>query len=62
VLPPEATRLEVGPPGREDSDVINLHGVYPIHESEAEYLGTHGLESFWRMDWDRHDVTRPPAV
>lgn len=62
VLPPEATRLEVGPPGREDSDVIQLHGVYPIHESEAEYLGTHGLESFWRRDWDRHDVTRPPAV
>lgn len=62
VLPPEVTRVEVGPPGREDADVVNLHGVYPIHESEAVYLGTHGIESFWRMDWDRHDVTRSPAV
>jgi hypothetical protein len=62
VLDPESARAEVGPPGQEDSDVIHLYGIYPIHDSEAEYIGTEGLESFWRLEWDRYDVTRPPAV
>jgi hypothetical protein len=62
VLDPETCRVEVGPPDRPDSDIIHLYGIYPIHQSEAEYIGLHGLEPFWRLDWDRHDVTRPPAV
>ncbi len=45
-----------------DGDHINIAGVYPIHESERAYITSHGLEAFWKLDWDPYDVHRPPAI
>ena len=55
-------RVDVSPARHEGHDVINIAGLYPIHEVERQYIGEHGLEAFWDLDWDCFDVTRPPAV
>jgi len=41
---------------------ISIAGLYPIHESEREFIEAHGLEEFWRLDWDPYDVRRDPAA
>ena len=41
---------------------VNLSGLYPIHESERQFIQKHGLEAFWKMDWDPYDVTRSPVA
>ena len=41
---------------------IHVVGMYPTHDSERDFIGEHGLEAFWRLDWDPYDVSRPPAV
>ncbi|TVU64863.1 suppressor of fused domain protein [Paenarthrobacter nitroguajacolicus] len=41
---------------------INICGLYPIHDSERRYIHDHGLEAFWKLDWDPYDVKRPSAV
>ena len=41
---------------------IHVVGMYPTHASEREFIGEHGLEAFWRLDWDPYDVSRAPAV
>jgi len=50
----------------EDIDIgptkIDIAGLYPIHASEREFIQEHGLDEFWRLEWDPYDVTRPPAV
>ena len=53
----DATGLDLG-----DDLPINIAGMYPIHDVERVWIGEHGLEAFWRLDWDPYDVTRPPAV
>lgn len=58
----DAWHVDVSPPGHEGHDIINIVGLYPIHEVERQYIGEHGLEAFWNLDWDAFDVTRPPAV
>ncbi|MEU4717925.1 suppressor of fused domain protein [Micromonospora purpureochromogenes] len=55
-------RVDVGGPGHEGHDIIHLVGMYPIYEAERQYVRDHGIESFWNLDWDRHDVRRCPAV
>ena len=49
--------VEVG-----DALPINLQGLYPIHESERQWIEAHGLEAFWRLDWDPYDVRLPAAT
>jgi hypothetical protein len=56
------SRVDVSPPGHEGHDVINIAGMYPIHESERQYICEHGLESFWNLEWDPYDVNRAPCV
>ena len=41
---------------------IYLNGCYPIHESERHFIQEHGLEAFWKLDWDINDVRRPPVA
>jgi hypothetical protein len=51
--------IDVSDPGREHRDLINIAGMYPIHECERAYIGDKGLEAFWKLDWDPNDVSRP---
>ena len=41
---------------------VNICGLYPIYETERRYIHDHGLEAFWKLDWDPSDVSRPSAV
>jgi len=41
---------------------INLQGMYPIHETERQWIQEHALEPFWRLEWDPYDVARPAAI
>lgn len=49
--------IEVG-----DDHPIHVVGMYPTYLSEREFIAQHGLEAFWKLDWDPYDVTRPPAA
>ncbi|MGW0434601.1 suppressor of fused domain protein [Micromonospora sp. NPDC003197] len=55
-------RVDVGGPGHEGHDIIQLVGIYPIYEAERQYIRDYGIESFWNLDWDPYAVTRRPAV
>jgi suppressor of fused protein SUFU len=54
--------IDVSPPGHEGHDVINIAGIYPIHDIERDHIAEHGLEEFWHRDWDPADVTRLPCI
>ena len=45
-----------------ERDVVTIVGLYPIHESERRFIDGHGLEEFWRLGWDMHDVHRGAVV
>ena len=62
IADPANFRVDVSPPGHEGHDVINIVGLYPIHEVERQYIADNGLEAFWNLEWDSFNVTRPPAV
>ncbi|MEV1290082.1 suppressor of fused domain protein [Micromonospora sp. NPDC049679] len=62
VLDSADCRIDVSVPGHEGHDIIHLAGMYPIHQAERQYIGEHGLESFWKLDWDPYDVSRSPAI
>jgi hypothetical protein len=47
---------------REPADVINVAGMYPIHDSECEFIHEEGLEAFWKLDWDLYDPLRDPVA
>lgn len=49
--------VEVG-----ENDRISIVGLYPVHESERRFILGHGLEEFWNLGWDMHDVTRAAMV
>lgn len=53
----DATGIDVA-----DRLPINISGCYPIHADEAAWIGRHGVQQFWGLDWDPYDVHRPPAV
>ena len=55
--PEDYTGIDVG-----DALPVCIQGLYPIHRSERAFIREHGLEAFWRTDWDPYDVYRPPAV
>ena len=50
-------RVELG-----DDDLVVLAGLYPIHETEQEFVRTRGLEAFLRLPRDPYDPSRLPAV
>lgn len=50
------------PEGAAPDDVINIAGMYPIHDSEREFIHTQGLEAFWKSDWDPYDPKRDPVA
>ncbi|MFE1774228.1 suppressor of fused domain protein [Streptomyces sp. NPDC059008] len=54
--------IDVGPRGHEGHDTINIQGLYPIHEAERQFVTEHGLEAFWRLEWDPYDVRRAPVA
>ncbi|GIG63385.1 hypothetical protein Lfu02_77570 [Longispora fulva] len=54
--------IDVSAPGHEGHDVINIAGMYPIHEIERKFIREHGPQAFWEIEWDPCNVTRPPAV
>lgn len=56
-LDPGDAQIDVG----EDHPVF-VKGLYPTYRSEREFIHAHGLEAFWRLDWDPYDVTRPPVA
>jgi hypothetical protein len=62
VLDKEGRRVDVSAPGHEGHDIINIAGMYPIHEVERQYIQANGLEAFWNTDWDMYDVRRKPSV
>jgi hypothetical protein len=41
---------------------VHVVGMYPTYDSERRFVSQHGLEAFWKRDWDPYDVTRPPAA
>lgn len=49
--------VEVG-----DDLPIHVVGMYPTYGSERRFILQHGLEAFWKLDWDPYDVTRSPAA
>jgi hypothetical protein len=55
-LEPEDAEIDLG-----DCKVF-LNGCYPIYESERQFIQEHGLEAFWKLDWDINDVQRPPVA
>ena len=56
-LEPADARVDVG-----DDLPIIIVGMYPTHASERRFITEHGLEAFWKMDWDPYDVSRPPVA
>ncbi|MGW1185147.1 suppressor of fused domain protein [Streptomyces drozdowiczii] len=54
--------IDVGPAGHESHDVINIQGMYPIHEVERQFINEYGLEAFWKRDWEPANVLRRPAI
>ncbi|WP_370380964.1 hypothetical protein [Catenulispora sp. GAS73] len=32
------------------------------NDAGLRHIREYGLESFWNLDWDCFDVTRPPAI
>jgi hypothetical protein len=57
------TGIDVSPPGHDGHDIINIAGLYPIHEIERQYVDEHGLTAeFWDREWDPMDVSRPPTL
>ncbi|MBC6457746.1 suppressor of fused domain protein [Actinomadura sp. HBU206391] len=57
------TGIDVSAPGHEGHNIIHIAGLYPVHDSEREYIDEHGLtEEFWKQGWDLFDVTRAPTV
>ncbi|ATL32620.1 hypothetical protein [Streptomyces formicae] len=54
--------IDVGIPGHEDHDVINIQGMYPIHEVERQFINEYGLEAFWKSDWEPTNVLRRPTI
>ncbi len=55
-LDPDDEEIDVG------DGKIFLTGCYPIYESERQFIHKHGLEDFWKLDWDLYDVRRPPVA
>lgn len=53
VVGPEDSSVDVG-----DDLPINIVGLYPTYASERRFITEHGLEAFWRLDWDPYDITR----
>jgi hypothetical protein len=53
----DATDIDVG-----DDLPINIKGLYPVHESERQYIRANGLEPFWHLDWDPYDTRRAAVV
>jgi hypothetical protein len=45
-----------------DDRPINIAGIYPIHESERQFIRARGLEAFWKLDCDLYDVRRPSTA
>lgn len=41
---------------------VNICGLYPIHDAERRYIHDHGLEAFWKLNWDPYEVRRPSAA
>ncbi|MEY9932448.1 hypothetical protein ABH926_007099 [Catenulispora sp. GP43] len=62
IADPQNFRVDVSPEGHEGHDVINIVGLYPIHDVERQFISDQGLEAFWNLEWDSFDVTRPPAM
>lgn len=55
--------LEIGlGRGSEDSDRVDLVGVFLLHASEREFVKKNGFEALWALPWDRLDPMRPPIV
>ena len=50
------------PEGADPQDVINIAGMYPIHDSERLFIKAEGLEKFWQLDWDPIDPARLAVV
>lgn len=60
--PADCTGLDVSAAGHDGHDLIDIVGLYPLHDIEMRYLHEHGLEALWHRDWDPCDVRRRPAV
>ncbi|GAA3001694.1 suppressor of fused domain protein [Actinokineospora diospyrosa] len=43
-------------------DPVEILGAFPTHDSETDFVRTHGVDALWRLDWDRYDPLRPPVV
>lgn len=57
VVDADDARIDVG-----DGLPINLTGMYPTYRTERQFIRDHGLQAFWRLEWDPYDPARPPAV
>lgn len=55
-------RADVSLSGHEGHDIINIAGMYPIHDTERRFIQQNGLPAFIDLEWDPYDVTRPPAA
>jgi len=54
----DATGIDLG-----DAFPVTIQGLYPIYESELDFIDERGLETFWKsFDFDFYDVRRPAVV
>ncbi|GAA1983854.1 suppressor of fused domain protein [Kitasatospora viridis] len=58
----DCLRIDVSAPGHTGPDLVNVQGVYPIHEVERQYVAERGFGALWQHEWDPYDVQRPPVV
>ena len=59
---PDLAGLDLGTPGTETGDPIEVIGVCPIYASERDFVRSNGVDAFLGLPWDRFDPLRPPAV
>jgi hypothetical protein len=64
VLPQLSDGLVLGDesPRGDRPDLIRFIGVYPIYESERDFVYASGFNAFWQLTWDRLDPLRAAVL
>ncbi|WP_407990523.1 hypothetical protein [Kitasatospora sp. CMC57] len=42
--------------------MVNIQGIYPVHEVERQFIDERGPEAFRTSGWEPTDVLRRPAI
>ncbi|MBC9731200.1 suppressor of fused domain protein [Streptomyces sp. TRM68367] len=47
---------------KQEGDLVEIVGVYPLHASERDFVYANGFDAFWSLEWDRFDPLRSSVV